>query len=317
MNAAEMSRSNGRLEAALRAGHFVMTAETSPLDAATSAPVLARAGCLKGLADAVNVCDGPSARSHMSAFATAVILAQNGIEPVLQLTVRDRNRIALQADLLGAAALGVPNILCLHGDDIAKGDQPEAKPVHDIDSRELMQTARRMRDEGVLPSGRALESRPRLLIGAADTPIEPKPGWRPDGLRAKIAAGAEFVQTQFCFDPGLLRRYLSALAAEGILEQVFVIVGIGPLPSAKSARWMNANLYGVNVPEPMIRRLEQAPHPETEGRRICVELLQELAGIKGVAGAHMMGPKQEQSIAEVIVESGLLARRDLVCAGRT
>ena len=316
MNAAAMNRSSGRLEAALRAGHFVMTAETSPLDAATSAPVLARAGCLKGLADAVNVCDGPSARSHMSALATAAILAQHGIEPVLQFTVRDRNRIALQADLLGAAALGVPNILCLHGDDIAKGDQPEAKAVHDIDSRELMRTARCMRDEGMLPSGRVLESRPGLLIGAADTPVDPKPGWTPDGLRAKIDAGAEFVQTQFCFDLGLLRRYLAALKGHGLLEQVFVIVGIGPIPSAKSARWMNANLFGVNVPEPMIRRLEQAPRPDAEGRRICVELLQELAEIKGVAGAHMMGPKQEQSIAEVIAESGLLARRDLVSAGR-
>lgn len=309
MNTAATSRSSGRLEAALRAGHFVMTAETSPLNEATPAPVLARAGCLKGLADAVNVCDGPSARSHMSAVATAAILAREGIEPVLQFTVRDRNRIALQADLLGAAALGVPNILCLHGDDITKGDQPEAKAVHDIDSRELMRTARRMRDEGTLPSGRALHSRPGLLIGAADTPVEPKPGWTPDGLRAKIAAGAEFVQTQFCFDLGLLRRYLAALAGHGLLEQVFIIVGIGPMPSAKFARWMNANLYGVNVPEPMIRRLEQAARPEAEGRRICVELLQELAEIKGVAGAHMMGPKLEQAIAEVIAESGLLARR--------
>ncbi len=185
MKASAMYRSSGRLEAALRAGHFVMTAETSPLDAATSAPVLERAGCLNGYADAVNVCDGPSARSHMSALATAAILARNGIEPVLQFTVRDRNRIALQADLLGAAALGVPNILCLHGDDISKSDQPETKAVHDIDSRELMNTARRMRDEGALPSGRALHSRPGLLIGAADTPVDPKPGWKPDRLRAK------------------------------------------------------------------------------------------------------------------------------------
>lgn len=316
MNNAVVSRSSGRLEAALRAGHFVMTAETSPLNGATSAPVLARAECLKELADAVNVCDGPSARSHMSALATAAILARNGIEPVLQFTVRDRNRIALQADLLGAAALGVPNILCLHGDDITRGDQPEAKAVHDIDSRDLMHTARRMRDEGALPSGRALDSRPALLIGAADTPVDPQPGWKPDGLRAKINAGAEFVQTQFCFDLGLLRRYLAALAGHGILEQVFVIVGIGPMPSAKFARWMNANLFGVHVPETIIRRLEQAPRPEAEGRRICVELLQELAEIKGVAGAHLMGPKQEQAIAEVIAESGLLARRAQARAGR-
>lgn len=309
MNIVAVSRSCGRLEAALRAGHFVMTAETSPPDAAAAAPVLARAGCLKGLADAVNVCDGASARAHMSPLAAAAILAQNGIEPVSQLTVRDRNRIALQADLLGAAALGVPNILCLHGDDISKGDQPDAKPVHDIDSRELMRTARRMRDEGTLPSGRAIDPRPALFIGAADTPVEPKPDWKPEGLLAKIEAGAEFVQTQFCFDSGLLRRYLGALEELGILDRLYVIVGIGPIVSAKSARWMNANLFGVNIPEQLIRRLEQAPHPETEGRRICVELLHELAEIKGVAGAHLMGPRQEQSIAAVIAESGLLKKR--------
>jgi len=309
MSTPAIKHSTGQLEAALRAGHFVMTAETSPLDVATAAPILARAGCLKGLADAVNVCDGPSARAHISALAESAILAQNGIEPVLQFTVRDRNRLALQGDLLGAAALGIANVLCLHGDDMKKGDQPDAKPVHDIDSRELMSTARRMRDEGALPSGRALDSRPALLIGAADTPVDPKPGWKPDGLRAKIDAGAEFVQTQFCFDLGLLRRYLTALADDGILERVYMIIGIGPVPSAKTARWMNANLWGVNVPEPMIRRLEQAQRPEMEGRRICVELLQELAEIKGVAGAHMMGPKQEQAIAEAIAASGLLARR--------
>jgi len=310
MNTAALNRSCGQLEASLRAGHFVMTAETSPPDGAAPAPVLARAGCLKGFADAVNVCDGPSARTHMSALATAAILAQNGIEPVLQFTVRDRNRIALQADLLGAAALGVPSILCLHGDDVTKGDQPETRIVHDIDSRELMRMTRRMRDEGTLPSGRGIHPRPALLIGAADTPVDPKPGWKPDGLRAKIDAGAEFVQTQFCFDLGLLRRYLAALAGHGILDRLFVIVGIGPILSAKSARWMNANLWGVSIPEALIRRLEQAPDPTAEGRRICVELLQELAEIEGVAGAHMMGPKQEEAIAEVIAESGLLARRD-------
>ena len=306
---ADACRTSGGLEAALRAGHFVMTAETSPLDVATVEPILARAGCLKGLADAVNVCDAPGARAHMSSLAESAILAQHGIEPVLQFTVRDRNRLALQGDLLGAAALGIPNILCLHGDDIKKGDQPGAKPVHDIDSRELMNTVRRMRDDGVLPSGRALQTRPRLLIGAADTPTDPKPGWKPDGLRAKIDAGAEFVQTQFCFDLQLLRRYLKALGDDGVLECVYMIIGIGPIPSAKSARWMNQNLWGVNIPETMIQRLDQAAKPEAEGRKICVELLQELAEIKGVAGAHMMGPKQEQTIAEAISESGLLAQR--------
>ncbi len=219
MTVVGMHRSAGRLEAALRAGHFVLTAETSPPDAGTAAPVLERAGCLKGLADAVNVTDGAGARARMSALAAAAILAQHGIEPVLQFTVRDRNRIALQGDLLGAAALGVPNILCLHGDDVKKGDQPEAKPVYDIDSRELMRTARRLRDDGTLPSGRAVEPRPGLFIGAADQAADPRPGWKPEALLAKIEAGADFVQTQYAFDLALLRRYMAALADHAIPDR--------------------------------------------------------------------------------------------------
>ncbi|HTO81852.1 MAG TPA: methylenetetrahydrofolate reductase [Methylomirabilota bacterium] len=304
-----MHRSAGRLEAALRAGHFVLTAETSPPDAGAAGPVLERAGCLKGIADAVNVTDGAGARAHMSALAAAAILSHHGIEPVLQFTVRDRNRMALQGDLLGAAALGVPNILCLHGDDAKKGDQPETKPVYDIDSRELMRTARRLRDEGLLPSGRPVEPRPGIFIGAADLPVEPKAGWKPDGLLAKIDSGADFVQTQYAFDLPLLRRYLAALADHGIPDRLFILVGIGPLASAKSARWMNEHLFGVHVPEPLIERLERAADPRAEGRRICVEMLQELAEIDGVAGAHLMAPKQEQACAEAIVESGLLGRR--------
>jgi methylenetetrahydrofolate reductase (NADH) len=304
-----VNRSHGRLEAALRSRHFALTAETSPPDAGAAAPVLERAGCLKGLADAVNVTDGAGARAHMSALAASAILARHGIEPVLQFTARDRNRMALQADLLGAAALEIPNILCLHGDDPRKGDQPEAKAVYDIDSRELMRTARRMRDDGTFPSGREIAPKPGLLIGAADLPVEPKPGWKPEALLSKIEAGADFVQTQYCFDLALLRRYLAALAEHGVLERLYIIVGIGPIATARSARWMNENLFGVHIPEPLIARLEKAVDQRAEGRRICVELLEELSEIDGVAGAHLMAPKQEQACAEVIAESGLLSRR--------
>lgn len=302
-------RSRGRLEAVLRRGDFALTAETSPPDAGAPEPVLARAACLKGLADAVNVTDAAGARAHMSALAAAAVLAHAGIEPVLQFTTRDRNRMALQGDLLGAAALGIPNILCLHGDDAATGDQPETKPVHDIDSRELMRTARRMRDEGAFPSGRPIEPRPALFIGAADTPCDPEPAWKPDGLLAKIEAGADFVQTQYCFDTGLLRRYLGRLRDHGIAERLFVIVGVGPIASGRSARWMNETLFGVHIPEAVVRRLEGARDQAAEGRRICVELLQELSEMDGVGGAHLMAPRQEEAIAEVIAESGLLARR--------
>jgi len=301
--------SGGRLEALLRAGEFVVTAETSPPDAAAAAPVLARAGCLKGHADAVNVTDGAGAKTHMSALAAAAILAREGIEPVLQFTVRDRNRMALQADLLGAAALGIPNILCLHGDDPKNGDQPEAKPVYDIDSRSLMATARQLRETGTLPSGRTVEPRPRLFIGCADLPIDPTPDWAPTALAAKLDAGADFVQTQYCFDLALLRRYLARLEAHGLLQRCFLLVGLGPIASAKSARWMNEHLFGVHIPEPIIRRLEAAKDQGAEGRRICVELLQAAMEIPGVAGAHLMAPRQEAAIAAVIAESGLLQKR--------
>ena len=303
------AHSPGRLEGVLRRGQFALTAETSPPDAAAPSPLLARAHCLMGLADAVNVTDGAGARAHMGALAAATLLAQAGIEPVLQFTVRDRNRLALQGDLLGAAALGVPNILCLHGDDLARSDQPESKPVYDIDSVTLMATAQRLRDHGTLPSGRPIEPRPRLFIGAADAPIDPPAGWQPDKLAAKVAAGADFVQTQFCFDLPLLRRYLAALADHGIAGKTHILVGIGPLASAKAARWMIANLRGVHIPEPFIERLERAADPRAEGRRLCIELLQELAEIDGVAGAHLMAPRGEATIAETIAESGLLARR--------
>jgi methylenetetrahydrofolate reductase (NADPH) len=303
-------KSNGRLEALLRAGAFAMTAETSPPDGATAASVLARAGCLKGLADAVNVTDGAGAKTHMSALPAAAILAQHGIEPVLQFTVRDRNRLALQGDLIGASALGIHNILCLHGDDPKGGGQPETKPVYDIDSRTLMSTARRLREDGHLPSGRIIDPAPRLFIGAADAPQDPKPEWKPVGLAAKVEAGADFIQTQYCFDLAMLRRYLARLRDHGLLEGLYVLVGIGPIVSAKSARWMNENLFGVHIPESTISRLEKSGDQRAEGRRICVELLQELAEIEGVSGAHLMAPRQEQAIAEAIAESGLLQKRE-------
>jgi methylenetetrahydrofolate reductase (NADPH) len=172
-----------------------------------------------------------------------------------------------------------------------------------------MRTARRMRDEGTFPSGREIAPKPGLLIGAADLPVEPKPGWKPEALLGKIDAGADFVQTQYCFDLALLRRYLAVLAEHGVLERLYIIVGIGPIATARSARWMNENLFGVHIPEPLIARLEKAQDQRAEGRRICVELLQELSEIDGVAGAHLMAPNQEQACADVIAESGLLSRR--------
>ena len=299
----------GNFETVLRSGKFAVTAETSPPDAADEGAVLARAGCLKGVVDAVNVTDGAAARAHMSALAAAAVLARHGIEPVLQLTTRDRNRLALQGDLLGAAVLGIPNILCLGGDDVAAGDQPETKAVHDLDTRGLVETARRMRDEGRFPSGRTIDPAPRLFIGTVDTPHDPQPDFTTANMQAKIDAGAGFFQTQFAFDTDILKRYMERLWQDSIPEKAYFIVGIGPVASAKSARWMNDNLAGVHVPDSVIERLQGAKDERAEGRRICVELLQQLAEIKGVHGAHLMGPNVEQDVAEVVKQSG-------VCDGR-
>ena len=298
----------GKLEATLRHGDFAVTAETSPPDSADPARVLERAGMLKGLADAVNVTDGAGARAHMSALACAAILARDGIEPVLQFTVRDRNRLALQGDLLGAAALGVPNILCLYGDDPSAGDQPDAKGVYDLDTRDLLSTARCM-NQGAFPGGRAISPAPGLFIGAADAPRPLDENWKPDGIVAKIDAGANFFQTQYCFDMAVLRRYMARLVDEGITERAYYLIGIGPLTSAKSARWMNDKLFGVHVPESLIARLDGAEDQRAEGRAICAELLAELRDIDGVSGAHLMAPAGEASIARVIEDSGVLVAR--------
>ncbi len=298
-----------RLAETLRAGNFALTAETSPPDAASAQAVLERVECLRGLADAVNVTDGASARVHMSALATAAIMAREGIEPVLQMTTRDRNRLALQGDTLGAAALGIHNFLCLTGDKMSAGDQPDAAEVFEVDSGELMRQMRDMRDQGKFPSGRVIDPPPTLFLGAAEIPAEPGKNWPAERLQAKIDNGTQFFQTQYCFELDKVRRYCRALVDDGFTEQAYFLIGIGPLASARSARWMNANLFGVEVPENIISRLEGAKDEKAEGRAICAELLQGFAELEGCAGAHLMAPRQEAACARVIAESGLLALR--------
>ncbi len=298
-------KSNGNLEKKLRAGEFVITAETTPPDGADEASVMNKVGCLKGLVDAVNVTDGAGARAHMSALACSTVMAKNGIEPVLQSTVRDRNRLAIQGEFIGAPALGIPSILCLHGDSITNGDQPDAKSVEDVNSRGLMSMARQMRDEGVFPSGREIAPAPKLFIGAADSPRDPAPDFKPDGLDAKIAAGADFFQTQFAFDIEVLKRYMAVLNDHGITERTFFIVGVGPLVSAKSARWMTENLFGVHVPDAIIARLEGADDQRAEGRKICAELVEQFRDVKGIRGAHLMAPRGEKAVAETVTEYNL------------
>ncbi len=297
---------NSRLQQRLSAGEFVVTAEVTPPLTADAGTLLAKAAPLAGRVDAVNVTDAASARAALGSFAGAAILAREGIEPVLQTTCRDRNRIALAGDLLGAAAQGVSNLLILHGDDPASGDQPDAKPVYDLESRDVMSLARLMRDRGELPSGRKIEPPPRFFIGAADTPHDPAPDWQPSGLIAKAEAGADFVQTQFCFDLGVARRYFARLNEAGVTERLSFIVGVGPIASARSARWMRENLFGVSVPDAVIDRLEAATDPAAEGRALCIELIDGLRQIPGVSGVHIMAPLQSiETVARIVDEAGI------------
>jgi methylenetetrahydrofolate reductase (NADPH) len=298
-----------KLQQVLQAGHFALTAETSPPDAAAAEVVINRVACLKGIADAVNVTDGASARVHMSALAAAAIMVKEGIEPVLQMTTRDRNRLALQGDVIGASALGIHNFLCLTGDKMSAGDQPEAAEVFELDSGELMRQMRDMRDIGRYPSGREINPAPALFLGAAEVPTAPGVDWSAARINAKISNGAQFFQTQYCFDLNIAQRYCHRLVEEGITERAYFLFGIGPLASAKSARWMDANLFGVDIPEAIIKRLDGANDQRAEGRAICAELLQGFSEIEGCAGAHLMAPHQEAACAQVIDESGLLSRR--------
>jgi methylenetetrahydrofolate reductase (NADPH) len=295
------------LQSRLRSGQFVVTAEITPPVSTDPAEFLRRALPLKGLASAINVTDGAGAKVHLSSLAAAHFLVQSGLEPIFQMTCRDRNRLALQGDLLGAAALGIHNILVLAGDDPKLGDQPEAKPVYDLDSRALISLARKMSDEGALPSGTPIERKPELFIGAADVPIDPAPGWTPKALIAKAQAGADFVQTQFCMDIGVVRRYAAGLRDAGF--RLPVLIGIAPIPSARSARWMREKLFGTIIPDAIIERLEKAADPKAEGRKICAELLRELAEVPGIAGAHVMAPMNFAEIPAAIEESGVLKRQ--------
>jgi len=287
----------------LLAGRFLMTAEVAPPVSCDAQDLLRKATPLRGLADAVNLTDGAGARAHMSALAAAAILLEAGIEPILQIICRDKNRIALQSELMGAAALGIRNVMVLTGDDPKAGDQPDTKPVFDIDSRTLIETARRLRDDGTLPTGREVAGKAAFFLGAADMPIDPPADWQPNALRAKLAAGAEFVQTQFCMDVALVRRYVGALAQAGVTQKLAVLIGINPLRSAKSAQWMKSHLFGTIIPDAIIARMEKAADPAREGIRICVNLIEELATIPGVAGVHIMAPGNDAAIPEVIAEA--------------
>jgi len=284
----------------LHDGGFVFTAETTPPDASSKEVLLDKIKPLKNVADAINVTDSPGAKVHMSALTAAIILAQNNIDPILQLTVRDRNRLALQGDLVGASALGVHNVLCLSGDDPKGGDQPETKPVFDINSLALVATAEMMRTEKKFPSGRVIDPAPKLFIGGAEVPSKGLPDVKK--ITNKINTGVNFFQTQYVFEASKLKDYMKVLEDSGVLEKTYFLIGLGPFASAKSAKWMNDNLFGVDVPDEIVKRLKQAKDPKNESKKICLELIEAFREIKGVNGVHLMGHKKEEVIAEIIKE---------------
>jgi 5,10-methylenetetrahydrofolate reductase len=297
----------GPLERALRSGRFVVTAEISPPDSADPDDLLRRAEVLRGAIDAVNVTDAAGANCHMSSLAASALLIQAGHTPVFQVACRDRNRIAIQADLVGAAALGVRNVLCVTGDHVVVGDHPEARPVFDLDSVSLLEIARGMRDRGTYASGRTITTRPDYMLGATANPFVPPFADRVANLERKITAGAQFVQTQYCFDLARFEDFMREVRARGLHRRCQILAGAGPLTSARSARWMNAHVPGVHIPEDTIRRLEGAADPAREGTRICVELVRALRAIEGVAGVHLMAHRRENLVAEIVAESGLAA----------
>ncbi len=301
--------SRSRLERILRRGEFAVTAELNPPDSADPEDVYERAAIFEGWVDGINATDGSGANCHMSSVGICALLTRMGYGPIMQISCRDKNRIAIQGDVLGASAMGVGNMLCLTGDGVQAGDQPGAKPVFDLDCMSLLETIRTMRDESRFLSGRKLTTPPEVFLGAAVNPFAPPFDFRPFRLLKKIEAGAQFVQSQYCFDVPMLKTYMNKVRDLGLHERCFILVGVGPLASAKTARWIRNNVPGIHIPESVIDRLEKADNPKLEGKKLCIDIINEVKEIEGVAGVHVMAYRQEELVSEIVHESGVLKGR--------
>ena len=301
--------SPGRLERVLRAGQFAITSELAPPDSADPAAVYERAALFDGYVDAINATDGSGAHCHMGSMAVCALLARLGYSIIQQISCRDKNRIAIQGDILGGAAMGVCNMLCLSGDGVQTGDHPEAKPVFDLDCMSLLEIARTMRDQSMFQSGRKLDSPPKLFLGAAANPFVEPFDWRPIRLAKKIAAGAQFVQTQYCYDVPRLRTFMQQARDLGLHDKIFVLVGVGPLASARTGEWMRKNVPGVHIPDSVINRLKGAEDQKAEGLQLCIDLIQEIREIEGVDGVHIMAYRQEHNVPDIVTRSGILNGR--------
>ncbi|MFQ6099620.1 MAG: methylenetetrahydrofolate reductase [Anaerolineae bacterium] len=304
-------KSGTNLEKVLTEGHFAVTGELGPPKGTSADFVRRKAEILKNYVDAANVTDNQTAVVRMSSVAACAILKQMGLDPVMQMTCRDRNRIAIQSDILGAVTLGIGNLLCLSGDHQKFGNHPEAKNVHDIDSMQLIQMVKRMRDEDQFLSGDKVSGGVPLFIGAAANPFADPFEFRPIRLEKKMRAGVDFIQTQGVFDVERFARYMEMVRDRGLHERVYILAGIIPMKSAGMARYMRDYVAGLIVPNELVKRMEDAKEAKEEGVKIAAELIEQIREIEGVHGVHIMAVAWE-SIVPVIVERVGLYPRPIV-----
>jgi len=302
--------SGSNLEKVLEAGHFSVTGECGPPRGADPDHVRKKAALVKDNVDACNVTDNQTSVVRMSSLAGCMLVKESGVEPLIQMVVRDRNRIALQSDLLGASALGVRNLLCLSGDHQKFGDDPKAKNVFDIDSMQLIHLAKTMRDDGVFPSGDKLEGAPKFYIGCAVSPFADPYEIRVARLKLKIEAGADFVQTQCIYNMDTFNRYMEDLKKQGLHEKVKILAGVTPLKSAGMGKFMNKFVAGIDIPEPFIKRIADEPKEKqaAKGIEMCIEQILELKEMEGIAGVHVMAIEWEEKLNEIVGGAGLLPR---------
>ena len=301
-------KSGSRLERILTAGRFAVTVEVVPPPSPDPSAFLSLARKVRGYADAFNVTDSPRARVHMAPWAGATLLLREGLEPVMQLATRDRNRIALQADVLGAAALGVRNIVALSGDDPKSGNEPDAVAVFDLDTEGLIEVLRGIRDKGVLRGGDPVDPRPQIFIGATANPFGGPMEDSFVNLRGKAEAGADFVQTQAIYDLDAFEEWMHLVRKEWLHEKLHILAGVVPLRSVKAARFMNEKVPGVVIPANVVRRLEKASDAKAEGARIATDALASLQKIEGVHGVHIMAVGWEDVVPLIVNQAGLHPR---------
>ncbi len=303
-------KTESRLERVLHEGHFAVTTECGPPRGAKPEAIRKKGEMLKDAVDAINVTDNQTSVVRMSSIASCVILKEMGIDPIVQMVTRDRNRISIQSDILGAAALGLNSILCLSGDHQTFGDDPDAKNVFDIDSIQLIQLVRMMRDEGKFPSGKEIDGPPRLFIGAACNPFAEPFDIRPLRLAKKVEAGVEFIQTQCIYNLDRFERFMDEVRKLGLHERVKILAGVTPLKSAGMAKFMKKNVAGMDIPDEVIQRMADTPKEQQAamGIEICVESIQRLKQVEGVAGVHVMAIEWEQKVPEIVEKAGLLPR---------